>query len=129
MTPTPEPLILIADDDEDILALVRIRLERAGYRVVSARNGEEALELARAERPSLAVLDVMMPRLDGYGVLRALRDDPELSTTPVLMLSARVHADDVGRGLDAGADDYLPKPFRAERLLGAVRELLARATE
>jgi DNA-binding response OmpR family regulator len=121
-----EPLILIADDDEDILSLVRVRLERAGYRVNAARNGEEALELARRERPSLAVLDVMMPRLDGFGVLKAFRADPELQSTPVLMLSARVHADDVGRGLDAGADDYLPKPFRADRLLDAVEQLLAR---
>lgn len=123
---TEEQLILVADDDEDILALVRIRLERAGFRVATARNGEEALALARAQRPSLAVLDVMMPRLDGYGVLKALREDPELSETPVLMLSARVHADDVGRGLEAGADEYLPKPFRAERLLEAVEQLLAR---
>lgn len=123
---TEEQLILVADDDEDILALVRIRLERAGFRVATARNGEEALALAREQRPSLAVLDVMMPRLDGYGVLKALREDPELSETPVLMLSARVHADDVGRGLEAGADEYLPKPFRAERLLEAVEQLLAR---
>ncbi len=120
-------LILVADDDEDILSLVRIRLERAGYRVVSAQNGEEALQLARRERPSLAVLDVMMPRLDGYGVLQALREDPELAGTPVLMLSARVHAEDVGRGLDAGADDYLPKPFRADRLLEVVQQLLERS--
>ena len=120
------PLILVADDDEDIVTLVRIRLEGAGYRVVTASNGERALHLARSERPSLAVLDAMMPQLDGYGVVRALRADPELGSTRVLMLSARVHADDIGRGLDAGADEYLAKPFRAERLLEVVRELLAR---
>ena len=119
-----EPLILIADDDEDIVALVKIRLERAGYRVATARNGEEALELARREAPSLAVLDAMMPRLDGYGVLEALRGDPALAATPVVMLSARVHADDIGRGLEAGADEYLAKPFRSERLLEVVHELL-----
>jgi DNA-binding response OmpR family regulator len=119
------PLILIADDDEDILALVKLRLERAGFRVAAARNGEEALALARAEPPQIAVLDVMMPRLDGFGVLKALRDDPDLAGTPVVMLSARVHADDVGRGLEAGADEYLAKPFRSERLLEVVQGLLA----
>jgi DNA-binding response OmpR family regulator len=118
------PLILLADDDEDILALVKLRLERAGFRVAAARNGEEALALARAEQPQIAVLDVMMPRLDGFGVLKALRDDPVLASTPVVMLSARVHADDVGRGLDAGADEYLAKPFRSERLLEVVQKLL-----
>jgi two-component system alkaline phosphatase synthesis response regulator PhoP len=121
-----EPLILIADDDEDILTLVQVRLERAGFRVVTAKNGHEAIELARAEPPSLAVLDVMMPHLDGYGVLKAFRADPQLAATPVVMLSARVHADDVDRGLEAGADEYLAKPFRSERLLEVVRELLAR---
>jgi DNA-binding response OmpR family regulator len=120
------PLILVADDDEDIVTLVRIRLEGAGYQVVTASNGERALDLARSERPSLAVLDAMMPQLDGYGVVRALRADPALAETRVLMLSARAHADDVGRGLDAGADEYLAKPFRAERLLEVVRELLER---
>jgi DNA-binding response OmpR family regulator len=120
------PLILIADDDEDIVALVKIRLERAGFRVVTARNGEEALEQARREAPSLAVLDAMMPRLDGYAVLKALREDPVLAATPVVMLSARVHADDIGRGLEAGADEYLAKPFRSERLLEVVHELLGR---
>jgi two-component system, OmpR family, alkaline phosphatase synthesis response regulator PhoP len=119
------PLILVADDDEDIVTLVRIRLEGAGYRVVTASNGERALDLARSERPSLAVLDAMMPQLDGYGVVRAVRADPELAGMRVLMLSARVHADDIGRGLDAGADEYLAKPFRAARLLEVVRELLA----
>jgi DNA-binding response OmpR family regulator len=120
------PLILIADDDEDIVALVKIRLERAGFRVVTARNGEEALEQARREAPSLAVLDAMMPRLDGYAVLKALREDPVLAATPVVMLSARVHADDIGRGLEAGADEYIAKPFRSERLLEVVHELLGR---
>lgn len=120
------PLILIADDDEDILALVQIRLERAGFRVAAAKNGEQALELARAEPPSIAVLDVMMPRLDGYGVLEALRADERLRATPVVMLSARVHAHDVGRGLDAGADEYLAKPFRSERLLEVLSGLLGR---
>jgi two-component system response regulator MtrA len=120
-----QPLILVADDDADIVTLVRIRLEAAGFRVVTAANGARAVEAARAERPSLAILDAMMPGLDGYGVLGALRADPELAAVPVIMLSARVHADDVGRGLEAGADEYLAKPFRADRLLEVVRGLLA----
>jgi two-component system response regulator MtrA len=120
-----QPLILVADDDADIVTLVRIRLEAAGFRVVTAANGDRAVEAARREKPNLAILDAMMPGLDGYGVLGALRADPELADVPVVMLSARVHADDVGRGLEAGADEYLAKPFRADRLLEVVRGLLA----
>jgi len=123
---TEQPLILVADDDADIVTLVRIRLEAAGFRVVTAGNGARAVDAARSERPSLAILDAMMPGLDGYGVLAALRADPELAAMPVVMLSAHVHADDVGRGLEAGADEYLAKPFRADHLLEVVRGLLGR---
>jgi DNA-binding response OmpR family regulator len=118
------PLVLCADDDEDILALVSLRLERAGFRVVRASNGEQALELARAKRPALAVLDVMMPRMTGVEVLRALRAEERTRGMRIILLSARVQESDVTGGLEAGADAYLAKPFRAPELVAKVQELL-----
>ncbi len=119
-----QPLILCADDDEDILSLVSLRLRRAGYEVVQAHDGDEALELARSLRPALAVLDVMMPRRTGPEVLAALRADDELRDLKVVLLSARVQEADVERGMEAGADAYLAKPFRADELLEQVKALL-----
>ena len=119
------PLILCADDDEDILALVALRLERAGFRVIRAVDGEAALEAVRAHRPVLAVLDVMMPKQTGYEVLAALRADPANAGLKVILLSARVQEADVERGIDAGADAYLAKPFKAGELVERVQELLA----
>jgi len=118
------PLILCADDDADILSLVSLRLERAGFRVVQAIDGDAALEAARSERPALAVLDVMMPKRTGYEVLAALRADPTLSDLKVILLSARVQEADVELGLSAGADAYLAKPFKAGDLVDKVQELL-----
>ena len=118
------PLILCADDDEDILSLVALRLRRAGYEVVQAQDGHVALELARSRRPAVAVLDVMMPRLTGHEVLAAIRADDELRELKVVLLSARVQEVDVERGMEAGADAYLAKPFRAEELLEQVKALL-----
>jgi DNA-binding response OmpR family regulator len=118
------PLVLCADDDEDILALVSLRLERAGFRVVRATNGEQALEVARVQRPALAVLDVMMPRMTGVEVLRALRADETTRGMRIILLSARVQESDVTGGLEAGADAYLAKPFRAPELVAKVQELL-----
>jgi DNA-binding response OmpR family regulator len=83
------PVILAADDDEDILALIAFRLERSGYTVILARDGEEALALARDERPDLAVLDVMMPKLDGFELTRRLRTDEATSRMPIILLTAR----------------------------------------
>jgi two-component system, OmpR family, phosphate regulon response regulator PhoB len=118
------PVILCADDDVDILSLVSLRLERAGYEVVRAEDGESAVTAARERRPALAVLDVMMPKLTGYEVLAAVRADPLLRGMKVILLSARVQAADVDEGFDAGADAYLAKPFRAPELLERVNELL-----
>jgi DNA-binding response OmpR family regulator len=117
-------LILCADDDEDILDLVALRLERAGYQVLKATDGEAALALVRERRPALVVLDVMMPRRSGFDVLATLRADPELRDTKVIMLSARVQDVDVERGLEAGADAYLIKPFKFSDLVECVGELL-----
>jgi DNA-binding response OmpR family regulator len=119
------PVIVCADDDEDILSLVSLRLERAGFRVIKAADGEAALEALRAHTPILAVLDVMMPKRTGYEVLAAVRADRALAGLKVLLLSARVQESDVERGIDAGADAYLAKPFKAGELVAKVQELLA----
>jgi DNA-binding response OmpR family regulator len=118
------PLVLCADDDEDILALVSLRLRRAGFEVVTAADGDAAVELARQHRPALAVLDVMMPKRTGYEVLEALRGDAALRELKVILLSARVQEGDVARGMEAGADAYLAKPFKAQELVAKVQELL-----
>jgi DNA-binding response OmpR family regulator len=118
------PLVLCADDDEDILALVSLRLGRAGYEVVQATDGDQALLLARERRPALAVLDVMMPGRTGLEVLQELRADEATSAIRVILLSARAQQSDVENGLAAGADAYLAKPFRAAELVEKVGELV-----
>ena len=110
------PLVLVADDDPDILALVRFRLERDGYEVLSAPDGEMALDLALARTPDLAVLDVMMPRLDGYELTRRLREHGPTTGIPIILLTARVQEPDLERGFEAGADDYVTKPFSPQAL-------------
>jgi DNA-binding response OmpR family regulator len=122
---TERPLILCADDDEDILSLVALRLERAGFQVIKAVDGEAALEAIRTHKPILAVLDVMMPKRTGYEVLAAVRADQALAGLKVILLSARVQESDVERGIDAGADAYLAKPFKAGEFVAKVQELLA----
>jgi DNA-binding response OmpR family regulator len=121
---TDAPLVLCADDDEDILSLVSLRLRRAGFEVATAIDGDEAVQIARDRRPALAVLDVMMPKRTGYEVLAELRGDEALRGMKVILLSARVQEGDVARGMDAGADAYLAKPFKAQDLVSKVEELL-----
>jgi DNA-binding response OmpR family regulator len=116
------PLVLVADDDEDILALLVFRLERDGYHVLAARDGDEALALAREHRPDAAVLDVAMPGLDGIDVTRALR--AELEHTKILLLTARARREDLELGLAAGADSYITKPFSPALLGWRLGELL-----
>jgi DNA-binding response OmpR family regulator len=120
------PLILVADDDEDLLALVTFRLERSGYRVHQARDGEEALQAAVERAPALAVLDVMMPKLDGYEVTRRLRSEDATRGLPVILLTARAQEADVARGFEAGADDYMRKPFSPQELRSRVQAILGR---
>jgi DNA-binding response OmpR family regulator len=120
------PLVLCADDDEDILALVTLRLERAGFDVVQVHDGDEAVEQARALKPAVAVLDVMMPKRTGLEALAELRADASLAGMKVVLLSARVQQSDIERGIDAGADLYLAKPFKAQELVDAVEKLLGR---
>jgi DNA-binding response OmpR family regulator len=120
------PLVLVADDDHDILMLVTFRLERAGYEVIQAHDGEEAVRLAFERGPDLAVLDAMMPKLDGYAVTRQLRGHEATSRLPVILLTARVQEADVARGFEAGADDYVKKPFSPQELEERVDAALGR---
>ena len=120
------PLVLVADDDPDILDLVRYRLERSGYEVAIARDGAEAVKLAGELTPALAVLDVMMPSLDGFEVTRRLRENPGTRGIPVILLTARAQEADVQEGFDAGADDYIRKPFSPRELSARVQAVLGR---
>jgi DNA-binding response OmpR family regulator len=125
-TERDRPVVLAADDDEDILELVAFRLERSGYTVLQARDGQEALELARSEKPDLAVLDVMMPKLDGFELTRRLRAEEATSKMPIILLTARAQDTDVDRGFESGADDYLRKPFSPQELSTRVQAILGR---
>jgi DNA-binding response OmpR family regulator len=120
-----EPLVLVADDDEDILLLVTTRLKRDGFEIVQASNGDQALAVARERRPALAVLDIGMPGLDGVEVLEQIRADDDLRAMKVLLLTAKAQESDVRRGFDAGADAYVKKPFSPADLSARVRELLS----
>jgi DNA-binding response OmpR family regulator len=121
-----KPLVLVADDDPDILALVSFRLERAGYDVLGASDGEEALRLALGHAPDLAVLDVMMPKLDGYEVTTRLRQNGATRRMPIILLTARVQEADIARGFEVGADDYVKKPFSPQELGARVQAILGR---
>ena len=116
-------VIVVADDDDDILLLVTTRLSRDGFEVVQARNGIEAVARVQEHKPRVAVLDVGMPGLDGIEVLAAIRSDPELRGTRVLLLTAKAQESDVRRGFDAGADAYVKKPFSPSELGTRVRQL------
>ena len=120
------PLVLVADDDPDILTLVRFRLEVEGCDVVGASDGQAALDLALEREPDVAVLDVTMPRLDGYEVTRRLRRHDRTRATAVILLTARAQEADVQEGLAAGADDYVTKPFSPQELGRRVQAALAR---
>jgi len=118
--------ILVVDDDRKIVALVRAYLEREGFRVVAAYDGREALRQARAADPALIVLDLMLPEIDGFEVMRLLRADTDV---PVLMLTARSSLPERIIGLEKGADDYLPKPFSPAELVVRVKAVLRRVNQ
>lgn len=117
-------VILIAEDDGDIRGLLRLYLEGEGFRVVEAADGQAALDLARTENPDMAILDVMMPQLNGYEVTRALR---RYSDIPILILSAKSQDNDKILGLNLGADDYVAKPFNPVEIVARVKAQLRRA--
>lgn len=118
--------VLVVDDEPDIVALCAYHLAKAGYRVVTAASGPDALEQARGQRPSLIVLDLMLPGMSGYDVLQQVRSDDALKQIPVLMLTARREEADRIQGLTLGADDYLTKPFSPQELVLRVGAILRR---
>jgi DNA-binding response OmpR family regulator len=118
--------VIVCDDEDAIAHLVAMALGDAGYLCLRARDGEQAVFLAAHEQPDLLVLDVMMPKLDGIEVCRRLRDDPALASIPILMLTSLAGTDDKVRGLEAGADDYLAKPFQMEELIARLNAVIRR---
>ncbi len=118
--------ILIVDDDIETLRLVGLMLQRQGFQIVAANNGTQAIAMARNENPDLIVLDVMMPDLDGYEVVRQLRKEKETSSVPIIMFTAKSQVEDKVAGLEAGADDYLTKPVHPAELVAKIKALLSR---
>ena len=120
------PRVVIADDDPDIRRLVEMTVTNAGCDVTVASDGEEALERVRESKPDLVILDVLMPRMDGWEVARALKSDPATAEVPVMFLTSRGQEHDVLEGFDSGAVDYMVKPFSPRELQVRVRAVLAK---
>jgi DNA-binding response OmpR family regulator len=116
--------VLIVDDEPNIVISVEFLMRREGFEVLVARDGEEGLARIQADRPDLVVLDVMMPKLDGFEVCKAVRADPTLAGVRILMLTAKGRPAEISKGLSLGADDYIPKPFATRELVAKVKELL-----
>ncbi len=121
--------ILVVDDEEDILELVRYNLGKAGYQVTCATSGEEALSVARSRHPDLVVLDLMLPGVDGLEVCRRLKGDAVTRHIPIVMLTAKGEEPDIVTGLEVGADDYVTKPFSPRVLVARIRAALRRKSE
>lgn len=131
MTVTPKASILVVEDEEDILELVRFNLAREGYRVIGFSSGEEALRTLRNENaplPDLVILDLMLPGLDGLEVCRHLKNEDRTRHLPLVMLTAKGEEADIVAGLEMGADDYIPKPFSPRVLLARVKAILRRSS-
>jgi DNA-binding response OmpR family regulator len=118
--------ILVVDDEPDVASLLTLLLKSQGYNVVSAGDGQEALEKARSEQPDLILLDVMLPKMDGYKVARMLKFDENFSSIPIIMLTAKVQEKDKQIGMEMGADDYVTKPFDTAALLAKVKAVLGK---
>jgi two-component system phosphate regulon response regulator PhoB len=127
MNSTLKPLILVVEDEADLVTLLSYNLEREGFRVITATDGEEALLLADERTPHLVLLDWMLPLMSGLEVCRQLRRNPKTRDIPVIMLTARGEEADKVRGLNSGADDYLSKPFSPTELVARIRAVLRRA--
>ncbi|MBV7333275.1 response regulator transcription factor [Chloroflexi bacterium TSY] len=119
--------ILVVDDDKEIVRLVRSYLEQAGYNVLTAHDGNTALQSIRSDRPDLVVLDLMLPERDGLEITRVVRGDDALAGIPIIMLTARVEDIDKILGLELGADDYITKPFNPREVVARVRTVLRRS--
>ncbi len=115
--------VLVCDDERHIVRLIQVNLERQGYNVVTAFDGKEGLEKIRSEKPNLVVLDVMMPYMDGFEVLKTIRREPETENLPVIMLTAKAQDKDVFEGYHYGADMYLTKPFNPMELVTFVKRI------
>jgi CheY-like chemotaxis protein len=118
--------ILVVDDEPTIVRLMEFILARQGHEMIVAVNGEEALEKIRSQQPDLVLLDIMMPRIDGYEVAQRLRADPATATLPIIMLSAKAQEEDIRRGVEVGVDEYVTKPFSPDHLVQVVSEYLKR---
>ncbi|MCB1857901.1 MAG: response regulator [Gammaproteobacteria bacterium] len=116
--------ILIVDDEQNIAISVEFLMKREGFEVTVARDGEEGLERIRADRPDLVLLDVMMPKLNGFQVCEAVRSDPELAEVRIVMLTAKGREAEINKGMSLGADAYIPKPFATSDLVAKVKALL-----
>ncbi len=127
MKTAAEPTVLVVEDETALATLLRYNLEREGYRVVEARDGEEALVVADEENPDLIILDWMLPQISGIEICRRMRGRGRLRTVPIVMLTARGEEPDRIRGLDTGADDYITKPFSMSELLARLRAVMRRA--
>jgi DNA-binding response OmpR family regulator len=120
--------ILVVDDEPDVSSLLTLLLKSKGYEVITAMDGQEALEKARKEKPNLILLDIMLPRLDGYKVARMLKFDENFSHIPIVMLTAKIQEKDKKIGLEMGADDYVTKPFDTVNLLEKIKGILEKKT-
>jgi two-component system alkaline phosphatase synthesis response regulator PhoP len=121
-----KPTILVVDDEEDIVDLVELNIAREGYRVLTCGTGEQALKLAGSKLPSLVILDLMLPGIDGLEVCKKLKSDPKTENIPIVMLTAKGEESDIVTGLELGADDYITKPFSGKVLVARVRRILRR---
>ena len=119
--------ILLVEDEKDMVYAVSLRLEAAGYEVITAVDGQEALNKARHEKPDLIVLDLMLPKIDGYKVCRMLKYDEKYKRIPIIMFSARAQESDKKLGSEVGADAYITKPFEPKVLLAKISDLLAKS--
>lgn len=117
--------ILIADDDPTIIKLLQVNLEMEGYEVIAAEDGEQAVEKAQESKPDLIVLDIMMPRMDGWAARDALREVDSIADVPVIFLSARAQQADIQKGYEAGVVEYITKPFDPMDLLAIIEQILA----
>ena len=124
-----KPLVLVADDDAEVAGLVAISMRRAGFNVVTAANGEQAIEEALEHAPDACILDIMMPNMNGYEVVRRLKEEPATAEIPIILLSARAGALDRDFGLRIGADAYVQKPFPPKELGETVWSLIRAAGE
>ena len=121
---SPRPLVLVADDDPDILLLITLTLERDGYEVVAAKDGVSALKAAVERVPHLALIDLMMPGLDGYEVTRRMRRDQATRDVPIVIVTAAAEESQAAKALEAGADAYMKKPFSPRDLLSTTASLI-----